>query len=61
MSEATDRIHVAKFRFLNEFRSWLELNRDKDIIDISTAGGIEDLMILITYKEGKDGNEEREL
>lgn len=51
MNQATERIHVVKFRYLAEFRRWLKSNSNQDIIDICTSGTNEDLMILVTYKE----------
>ncbi|MEW9668757.1 hypothetical protein [Ammoniphilus sp. 3BR4] len=51
MNQATERIHVVKFRYLSEFRQWLETNSGQDIIDICTSGSNEDLMILVTYKD----------
>lgn len=50
MNQAPDRIHVVKFRYLAEFRTWLEEHNNKEILDIATHGGWEDMMILVTYK-----------
>ncbi|WP_167577723.1 hypothetical protein [Ammoniphilus sp. YIM 78166] len=52
MNQATDPIQVVKFRFLAEFRGWLEENKqDKEIIDIQAQGGLEDMVLVVTYKD----------
>lgn len=39
------------FRFLTEFRSWLDINKDKDILDIRATGAWDEMKIIVTYQE----------
>ncbi len=51
MNQATNPIQVVKFRYLAEFRAWLTENKHKEIIDIKAQGGLEDMIVMVTYKE----------
>lgn len=45
------QIKQISFSFLTEFRSWLDVNKDKDILDIRATGAWDEMKIIVSFRE----------